>query len=983
MTQKVRIFLSSTTEDFGEIRTDLAEQLRRFGYEPIFMGEYSAGIVPPIEKVLADVASCQLYVGLFGFRYGEPVERYGRSHTELEYREAIKCGIPTLNFVLDERVEDWPIRWVDRGQRGVLMEKLRAELLEQTTYRVCLFEKTKDLLITVLQAVADASANLTTPVVETRDIGTLGEVSDGKSIVGLRFQDVRNFKDRQEELKQIEQSLINQKAKLFCVVGRSGAGKTALASRLGEELEAGYQLDGISTSFSVSGIVYFPCRRSVSSIAERLFYEICRMLPSNAADDLRKIWLDAGSSDEEKFQELVARFQHGCYVIFLDGFEVVLGEDNRILDESLQAFVEVCLRTPHKLRLVTTSNQTFTIPHDVRHYVKQINLDRGLPDADGVALLRELDSGGELGLLSAPDALLLQLVVRCQGLPRALIGIVGLLSSNPTLSVKQLLASEGFWKDLAGKLVEEQYNGQSRDRQCVLEALAVYDNKAPLEAVAYLVNSFFPRVDVPSCLLHLLNCQVITASREQGTYEIQPLLQDYAYRRISQTGEPYNRQACHQASADFFVSRRKPQADWKHIDDVQPQLDEFDQRVRGGQFDSAADVLASIDDEYLQVWGRYRQLIAMREQLLGKLADTQRVQQNHGSLALSYRRLGRLNDAVTHFQRAIDSYQDDPRALADLHTELGNTLADMVVMSRAIEEYHRAIAIAKACHYLLGEARALGNLAIAHRQLGQIDEAVHYYNEAIQRDRRRLAEVLTELERRTAQRWYMNHVANLGKAFLTLGDIQNALSRFEEVIELARGLDYAYAEACFIHHLAETAVLSEDYDKAIEHCLDAVQKLRNLGESRNQSYALLTLARARHHLGQTGDAQGSCEEGKKLKAPETRYAFLTLGGIIAIHTGDTQSGHAQLSQAIIACNELIFKSPHFYEALYGRALAELASGLCDESIATYHIAQNICSAPGVRRLAIGELKLLERAIPATPGLEAARTLLEKDLPPLH
>lgn len=981
MTIKGRVYLSSTTEDLGEVRKDLAEQLRGIGYEPVYMGQYSADNCPPVEKVLADVASCQFYIGLFAFRYGEPVASRGRSHTELEYREAKDHGLPTLIFVLDERVEDWPIRWIDRGERGVMMERLRSELLAQTTHTVCLFERTKDLLKKVPQALLEqAIATRTTSA--PRPTGAANTAA-GEAVVGLRFQDVRNFKDRQEELEQMQQWLIDQRIKLLCVAGRSGVGKTAVVSRLGEQLEDGQaSAPGRSTRCRADGIVYFRCRRGGATLAERLFYDICRLLPPNRAEYLRKVWTDAGRSDEERFQELAARFQSGCYVIFLDSFEAVLGQDHCILDESLRTFVEVCLRTPHALRLVTTSDQTFSVPHDVRHYVKAVNLDRGLPEPDAVALLRELDPDGDCGLLHSPEETLLRVVVRCRGLPRALIGTVQLLSSDPTLSVEQLLADDAIWERQDRTLVEEQYDRQSRDRQCILEALSVYDRPVPGEAVMHLVGRFFPRVDAPGCLRDLAGSQVIAASRKHGTYEIQTLLQEYAYGQIPTEGESYHRQACHRAAADYFSARRLPHAAWKTIDDVQPQLEEFSHRIRGGQFDLAADVLEKIDDEYLQVWGRYRQLIQMREQLLERLTIPRHIHQNHGSLALSYRRVGRLKDAVIHLQQAIDHAAEDPLALANWHTELGNTLADLVEMSRAIEEYKQAIAIAQASHDLLTEARALGNLAIAHRQLGQIDDAIRYYHEAIERDRRLLADVTTVSEKRSAQRWYATHVGNLGKSLLALGQIHQASDRLDEAIALMQELGHKYGEACNIHHRGEAAILLGDAASAVGYFRDAIHLLRELGETRNLSYAMLMLASAHYWLAESAEARRVAHDGLKLDVPETRYAFLVLMGIFELSDGQSTAGHALLSQAVAVCNELLAKTPHFYEALYGRALAELACGQTDASLQDYQLAQTICPAAGVRHTALGELRLLARAAPQTPGLDAARRLLMQDLPPL-
>jgi Domain of unknown function (DUF4062) len=69
------------------------------------MEDYVAADQRPLAKCLEDVATCDLYVGIFAHRYGhvsnhDNPER--RSITELEYRHAEALGIPLLVFLLEE-----------------------------------------------------------------------------------------------------------------------------------------------------------------------------------------------------------------------------------------------------------------------------------------------------------------------------------------------------------------------------------------------------------------------------------------------------------------------------------------------------------------------------------------------------------------------------------------------------------------------------------------------------------------------------------------------------------------------------------------------------------------------------------------------------------------------------------------------------------------------------------------------------------------
>ena len=65
--------------------------LRQLGHDVVAMEDYVAADRRPLDKCLADVASCDLYLGVFAHRYGyipESDNPDGRSITELEYRHA-------------------------------------------------------------------------------------------------------------------------------------------------------------------------------------------------------------------------------------------------------------------------------------------------------------------------------------------------------------------------------------------------------------------------------------------------------------------------------------------------------------------------------------------------------------------------------------------------------------------------------------------------------------------------------------------------------------------------------------------------------------------------------------------------------------------------------------------------------------------------------------------------------------------------------
>ena len=66
----MRIYISSTYNDLRECREQVYRTLRQLGHDVIAMEDYVATDQRPLDKCLQDVASCDLYVGIFAWRYG-------------------------------------------------------------------------------------------------------------------------------------------------------------------------------------------------------------------------------------------------------------------------------------------------------------------------------------------------------------------------------------------------------------------------------------------------------------------------------------------------------------------------------------------------------------------------------------------------------------------------------------------------------------------------------------------------------------------------------------------------------------------------------------------------------------------------------------------------------------------------------------------------------------------------------------------------
>lgn len=157
----MRVYLSSTVSDLKEFRTAVLAALRRLPLDVVAMEDYAAFDERPLEKCLADVESCDLYIGLFAFRYGfvpeaGPHNPDGRSITELEYRRAGASGRKRLIFLVKDGAR-WDTGHIDAmtdpGKPSAAgITRLREELMKD--HGVGWFANPDQLAAEVLAAVA-------------------------------------------------------------------------------------------------------------------------------------------------------------------------------------------------------------------------------------------------------------------------------------------------------------------------------------------------------------------------------------------------------------------------------------------------------------------------------------------------------------------------------------------------------------------------------------------------------------------------------------------------------------------------------------------------------------------------------------------------------------------------------------------------------------------------------------------------------------
>ena len=247
------IYVSSTFLDLQEHRQAVDRALRRLAHDVRAMEDYVAADERPLARCLADVAACDVYVGIIAWRYGYVPAHDNPAHssiTELEYREATRLNKPRLIFLLSEDAP-WQPRFVDKGEAAERLHALRQAL---TVDHLASTFKTKEELAELVGAAITQWEKAQREQAKERSPRGRREVPSWSPIDILRATERFSAISRRKvggrykpELyvpREQDQRLFDtlraplDRVRMTVLVERAGSGKTNLVCRLTELLLA-------------------------------------------------------------------------------------------------------------------------------------------------------------------------------------------------------------------------------------------------------------------------------------------------------------------------------------------------------------------------------------------------------------------------------------------------------------------------------------------------------------------------------------------------------------------------------------------------------------------------------------------------------------------------------------------------------------------------------------------------------------------------
>ena len=206
---------------------------------------------------------------------------------------------------------------------------------------------------------------------------------------------------------------------------------------------------------------------------------------------------------------------------------------------------------------------------------------------------------------------------------------------------------------------------------------------------------------------------------------------------------------------------------------------------------------------------RWQDAIALSQQAIeasGAVHDLSRTAKMYNDLSISYRNLERLEEARRMAMRSVALHEvlQDRLSLARAENNLGLVLMRKHDLEGAGEHFERSLAICEADHLEHGRANVLLSLAELKLELGDVDAAAEYVDQAME-----LAERLDEpMSRAEAHIWR-------GTVAARRGDARHTDSEFARAFRLLKGPEHsarlANARAAYAEVLEERG----DYDGAL------------------------------------------------------------------------------------------------------------------------------------------------------------------------
>lgn len=964
MAERIDVFVSSTSRDLIVYRDAVVKVILKSGMYPIDMATFNPTDRNALQLCYDKMQEAEIFIGIYAHRYGyapTPDVTYRTvdgetlagddetSITHFEYLWAVNRNLPLLLFVIDETDSDgkplgWPVEFIEDEPKKSRLKAFKELIGKNHVWGR--FYSPDNLASQVASALLHELLIRSPKALSSK---MLAEPDSGPRIGGMRPPDVATyFRDRESQVKEILELLMDSSTRVISVIGRGGIGKTALVSKVLRQLETHKHLDPDDTT-EIRGIIYLSTRTRGITL-ERIFLDCAAVLDSEQREKILSIWTNSEINYREKYTHLFDMLNNGLYVLLLDNMEDVLDNHGFVNVEELRDFLEASLRNPHNMRFLITTREPLSFSRETMRFDKRVLIEDGLPEQDAIEVMRDLDPHGQYGLRDASDEQLRRIVIQVHRIPRALEIVASILANDPLTSIDELVNQDSLVsrEEFIQELAQENYKRFDQDAHSILDALAVFSSPVPMSAVEFLLQPFMPEISVRNTLVRLIQIHTVILDRTTKLISLHPIDQYLVYGQlpnaISQR-KTYTRSQLHQKAADYYESMGLPEDQWHEFDDLLPQILQFEHLKLAGNYDDAYDVLNSFE-HFLRRNGYRLRLIDMHRTLVGNLHNSANEIKNITKLGRSLHKQGLSKEAQGYLLPAVQMMRDsnDRRALGSLQNILGNSYRGTREIYESIKSYEKVLEISKEIGDRSLEESAVINLAGAYRMIGETLKSLSMCYDAV-----KLSNDLESNSRLGVA------VAVLSESLAQQGDYDAAFAAIEQSLNLATGKD-VYATR--IATRGKLRLLTGNFVAALDDYSKALETFKLYGNKEREILYSSRIAIIQLLLNRPDDAFKILDDSLLPRERTQGFRFLLLQGILLARLKETGKAKERLEDSLSVSNELLQKTDRYVDAMYCKALALLGLSVVyaseahkvnafHQSVEAYGLALKNCPAAGV------------------------------------
>lgn len=659
-----------------------------------------------------------------------------------------------------------------------------------------------------------------------------------------------SFKNRQSILEEMDSFVANRDANILIVEGIGGIGKTASVVKLIQDYEQK------SLTNDIDGVVFLSTR-TVGINIENLFGEVVSLLPK-IQEEIETVFYNKKLSSSEKIFSLVKFLNTSNLIIVFDNFEDLLSSNGTLKNDEITLFINLFHQYSQFSKLIITSRVLPQIKNIVYRSdrIKRIDISKGIPDEDSRELLFEFDFDGLYGIKNASSESISELISNTYGIPRVLEIVIGLLSSNPFLTIEELISETRDEDSVVHVFVEENYKKLDGISRRIIDALAVYKKPVLIDAIEHMLSPFLANLSIHPFVMNLARSNIVKIEKRSKKISLHPIDQDYAYTQLSNNnGGSYSLKSFEARAAEYYRLLKTHPDTWKKLEDIQSNLQEFEHLVRSEQFERANLVISEIDKNHLFWWGFYSKLLGMRKKIIPVQLSVESRVDYYSRLGSTLIALGDAEKANKNFKKALEASNDlsDPFIKADCLNKIGLSYRALGQAKEALKYCIEAFETVQNKGNRKLEGEYLGNIGLVHHVLGNIEDAIEYYKCS-----HAIAVECKDVRKTSHQ------LSNLGMAYLDLGAVQKPINLFTEALEIARNIGNLGGIAIRLANLGNAYRVMGKTDKAILLFDEAIDIIDEIGNRRRKSIWLNRLGLAHLDNGDGTHALKLLEEALRI-----------------------------------------------------------------------------------------------------------------------